>query len=46
MWRLLQLVVLIAGCPKVCVILISELVLLCQGGLMCNVAVTEIKVLE
>ena len=31
LWRLLQLVVLIAGCPKVCVILISELVLLCQG---------------
>ena len=35
---------------KMCVILISELVLLCRGGeggrLMCNVAVMEIKVLE
>ena len=34
---------------KMCVILISELVLLCWGGggrLMCNVTVMEIKVLE
>ena len=41
-----------AGCPnrrasKMCVILVLELVLFVRGGrLVCNVAVTEIEVLE
>ena len=38
LWRPLQLVVLVAGCPKVCDILSSELVLPCPGatGVQCR----------